>query len=80
MYKRRNRSLNQDSALSIDHLSMVVQQSPNENTPIPVLQNTSPNVIMELRTIQASIIKNLFESIREILVDINIVFTSEYIH
>ena len=40
----------------------------------------SPNIIMELRTIQASIIKNLFESIREILVDINIVFTADSIH
>jgi len=35
---------------------------------------------MDLRTIQASVIKNLFESIREILVDINIVFTPESIH
>ena len=40
----------------------------------------SPNIIMELRTIQASVIKNLFESIREILVDINIVFTADSIH
>ena len=38
------------------------------------------NVIMELRTIQASVIKNLFESIREILVDINILFTPESIY
>ena len=35
---------------------------------------------MELRTIQASVIKNLFESIREILVDINIFFTPESIY
>ena len=35
---------------------------------------------MELQTVQASIIKNLFESIREILVDINIVFTPDSIH
>ena len=35
---------------------------------------------MELRTIQASVIKNLFESIREILVDINILFTPESIY
>ena len=40
----------------------------------------SPNILMELKTIQASVIKNLFESIREILVDINIVFTPESIH
>ena len=38
------------------------------------------DVIMELQTVQASIIKNLFESIREILVDINIVFTPDSIH
>ena len=38
------------------------------------------DIIMELQTVQASIIKNLFESIREILVDINIVFTPNSIH
>ena len=50
---------------------------PQNQTPPPPV---SPNIIMELRTIQASIIKNLFESIHEILVDINIVFTADSIH
>jgi proliferating cell nuclear antigen len=37
------------------------------------------DVIMELRTIQTSVIKNLFESIKEILVDINLVFSANTI-
>ena len=66
MSKKKQRT---DSSLG------VVPQSP------PSFQTAmSPNIIMELRTIQASIIKNLFESIREILVDINIVFTADSIH
>ena len=55
-------------------LSDCVKHIMNVQTPI---QN---NVLMELRTIQASVIKNLFESIREILVDINIFFTPESIY
>lgn len=35
------------------------------------------DVIVEFQTVQASVIKNLFESIKEILVDINLVFTPE---
>ena len=55
-------------------LNVATQSPPSFQTAM------SPNIIMELRTIQASIIKNLFESIREILVDINIVFTADSIH
>ena len=47
---------------------------------VSLTMNTSPNIIMELRTVQSSVIKNLFESIHEILVDINIVFTPDSIH
>ena len=47
---------------------------------VSLTMNTSPNIIMELRTVHSSVIKNLFESIREILVDINIVFTPDSIH
>ena len=36
--------------------------------------------IIEFRTIQASVIKNLFESVKEILVDINLVFTQNSIY
>ena len=57
-------------------------RSENVSTVLPSTPTSpvSPNIIMELRTIQASVIKNLFESIREILVDINIVFTADSIH
>ena len=64
--------------------SMVVENTSTETTPsmnnLSLSMSSSPNVVMELKTIQASIIKNLFESIREILVDINIVFTADCIH
>ena len=34
------------------------------------------DTIIEFKTVQASVIKNLFESVKEILVDINLVFTN----
>lgn len=37
-------------------------------------------MIVECKTVQATILKNLFESIKEILVDINLVFTRNSIH
>ena len=38
------------------------------------------DTIMELRTVQATVLKSLFDGIKEILLDINIVFTPTSIH
>ena len=61
-------------------MNQLKRKSTSETKVNTVTVSQKPNVLMELRTIQASVIKNLFESIREILVDINIVFTPESIH
>lgn len=45
-----------------------------------LIRMASSTVIMEFRTVQATVLKNLFESIKEILVDINMVFTKSSIH
>lgn len=46
----------------------------NKNNNKYDINNTIMDTIMEFRTIQATVIKNLFESIKEILMDVNMVF------